>query len=163
MPHKNESMNKIGDMVNKIKVAMMMTENENGDFHSRPMATQEYYLDGNLWFFAERDSEVVQDILRNPRVNLAYADGANYLSIAGEAKITSDVQQKKDFWQDSLKLWFDDGPESPNLILIHVQGKSAQYWDGPSSLIGKAVSMVKVLLTGDGEAAGDSEQIKFQA
>lgn len=161
MMNRTEIITKINDMIGDIKVAMLTTVDEDGDFHSRPMMTQKREFDGVLWFFASRSSDKVREVKVNPSVNVAYVDDGNYVSLAGSAEIVTDVLQKEALWNDALKVWFEDGPQSADVVLIRVDAKSAQYWDTPGSGLGQAVSMIKVMLTGDKDAAGDSEKVTF--
>ncbi len=158
---RNEALNKLSNLVNDIKIGMLVTVTDDGQFHSRPMITQAYHVDGNLWFFAKRLSDTVHEIEQNPTVNVSYSGGDNYVSIAGKASLVFDVEKKKELWEDSLKIWFEEGPESPDVALVHVQAISAQYWDTPSTMFGKAVGRVKVMLTGDKDAIGDSDRVQF--
>lgn len=162
MTSRQDAIEKINDMIGDIKVAMLTTVDEHGDFHSRPMMTQEQRFDGDVWFFASRTSDKVREVEREPQVNLAYVEGGNYVSIAGKAEIVTDMQKKKDLWNPALKVWFEDGPESPDVVLIHVDANTAQYWDTPDGMIGKAISVVKVLLSGDEDAAGDSAKVQYK-
>lgn len=132
-----EAVKKVNDLIGNIKIAMLTTVSENGEFHSRPMTTQAQAFDGDLWFFAASSSDVTQSIERNPSVNVAYVRGGNYVSVAGKASIVTDVQKKKELWQEPLKIWLEDGPESPEAVLIKVHALSAQYWDTPGGPLGK--------------------------
>ena len=161
MTTKHDAVKKVNELISGIKIAMLMTEGHDGDFHSRPMMTQEQDFDGDLWFFAERTSEKVADIERNPLVNVVYVSDGKYISIAGKADIISDVKKKKELWSETMRVWFEAGPESHDVVLLRVQSHSAQYWDSPSGLLGKAASMVKVILTGDKDAAGESDKVRF--
>ncbi len=161
MPNRKEAIEKIKEMIGDIKVAMLTTVDNDGDLHSRPMMTQAHYFDGDVWFFAARSSDKIREIERNPSVNVAYVEGSNFVSIAGTANIVSDVQKKKELWNTGLKVWFEEGPESSNVVLIHVDAKTAQYWDAPGNPLSQTVGMVKVLLTGDKDAAGESEKVQY--
>lgn len=37
--------------IKDIRIAMLTTQESDGDFHTRPMATQEIDPDGTMWFF----------------------------------------------------------------------------------------------------------------
>ena len=161
MTTRQESIEKINDMVKDIGVAMLTTVDADADFHSRPMVTQEQDFDGDVWFFADRTSDKVREVMQNSSVNVSYANGGNYVSIAGNAYIVDDVQKKKDLWNEGLSVWFENGPESPEVILIRVDAKTAQYWDSADNAIGKAINAAKVLITGDKDAAGDSDKVQF--
>ncbi len=161
MVNRQEAIEKINDMIGDIKVAMLTTVDHDGDFHSRPMMTQEHHFDGDVWFFASRSSDKVREIEGNASVNVSYVDDGNFVSIAGHAQIVSDIQKKKDLWHEGLEVWFDGGPESADVVLIYVDAKSAQYWDSPDNPISQAVNVAKVLLTGDKDDAGDSGKVQY--
>jgi len=158
-PHEN--IRKVHDLIHGIKIAMLTTIDEHGHLHSRPMMTQEHDFDGELWFFTATNSDKAREVQMNPEVNLSYQEGGKFVSVAGRATVMTDVAKKRELWNESLKVWFDNGPESPEVCLIHVQAHSAQYWDTPDGMLGQLVTVVKVLLTGDKEAGGDSAKVKF--
>lgn len=161
MTDRQEAIEKINEMIADIKVAMLATIDNDGDLHSRPMMTQEHEFDGDVWFFAARDSDKVREIQQNPDVNVTYVDDGNYVSIAGKAEIIADVQKKKDLWHESLSAWFEDGPEADSVVLIYVDAKSAQYWETMGGAIGQALNVMKVMLTGDKDDAGDSAKVTY--
>jgi general stress protein 26 len=49
-------------LIRGIKVAMFTTVCADGSLHSRPMATQEAFLDCSLWFFTRLDAPKVNEI-----------------------------------------------------------------------------------------------------
>jgi len=63
-----EETTKVAELMRDIKIAMLTTLDEQGNFVSRPMAQQEVEFDGDLWFFAERDSRMVRHLAANPHV-----------------------------------------------------------------------------------------------
>ena len=158
---RQEDIQKIHDMIDDIQFAMLVTVNEQDDIHSRPMTTQEMDKDGSLWFFAARTADSVRDIQNHSRINVTYMGDGTYVSIAGHAHIHDDLAKKKELWQDALKIWFEDGPEDPNVVLIHVQSTSAHYWTSPSGILGKAVAAAKVILTGEPQDAGESDVVSL--
>lgn len=149
-------------MIKGIDFAMLVTQNEDGHFHARPMSTQDVEFDGDLWFFTETNSPKVDDIRRNPHVNASYTRDQDFISISGTASIVTDVETKKKFWNEELRVWFQNGPEDPNVALIHVESHSAQYWDAPNGILGQAASMLAVLVTGNHEAGGENETVTFK-
>ncbi len=162
MPTQKEVNEKINEMIKGIPVAMFVTMDHNGTFRSRPMTTQQQEFDGDLWFFASRGSDVSKEVEQNPEVNVAYSEDGNYVSLSGKAAIVTDIQKKKDLWHPELKVWFEGkGPEAPEVLLIKVNAREAQYWDTPNGVIGNAITVVKAVLSGDEESAIDSGKIKF--
>ena len=162
MASKREGIKKINELIKDIKIAMLMSEGAEGEYHSRPMMTQQAEFDGDIWFFSGSTDPKVREIKNKPNVNVVYVQGGKYVSIAGKAEIVTDVKKKKELWNETLRVWFDGGPESDDVALIHVIGKSAQYWDTPDGPIGYLADMVKVLITGNKEeGAGESDKVKL--
>src|SRR3712207_6232200 len=91
-----ESIEKVNELINDIKVAMLTTISD-GKAVSRPMQTQEAEFDGDLWFMTMKDTSKYQEILANPAVNVAYA-GKSYVSISGTAEFSEDLNRKKEYW-----------------------------------------------------------------
>ena len=162
MPTKAETLKKINSMIEKVPVAMLVTRHSDGSLHSRPMTTQEQEFDGDLWFYASRSSDVVQDIEQNAEVNVAYSEDGDYVSLSGKATIVTDVQKKKELWHAELKVWFDGkGPEDAEVVLIKVDAQYAQYWDTANGVIGNAINVVKAVLSGDEESAIDTGKVRM--
>ena len=32
-------------------------------------------------------------------------------------------------WKPTFKIWFPEGADDPNIVLLHVKGEDAEYWD----------------------------------
>lgn len=158
----HEAVKKVNDLIKGIKFAMLTTITDSGELHSRPMTTMEAEFDGDIWFFAARDSSPVKEVRREPNVNVAYVRDNTYVSLAGVGEIVTDVGRKKAMWDDALKAWFkDQGPESPEVVLIRVDAKDAEYWEGPPGGIANAISTLLVLVTGDESKAGENKVVEF--
>src|SRR5688572_6543461 len=109
MATRKESIEKIRTMIKNIDFAMLVTEDENGELHSRPMSTQKAEFDGDLWFFSETNSEKMDDIRRNPSVNASYSQDGKFVSVAGKASIVTDLAKKKELWHEEYRFYFQDG------------------------------------------------------
>ena len=120
----------VGDAMANIDICMMQTVGEHG-VNTRPMSNNgEVQYDGDNWFFARRDSTKVGEILADERVHLTFADneGASFISVWGSGEIVDDVDLKRKLWQKSLELWFENGPEDPEVTLIKVRANKIQTW-----------------------------------
>jgi len=118
---------------------------------SRPLTTQNKSLDeGILYFFIPKDGEIAQDLAHDARVNLAYAnvDDDIYVSIAGEAHLSDDQAKKEELFNAFAKAWFPGGASDPNLALVAVRMKGAEYWNTKESKVTQLFKMVKANLTG---------------
>jgi general stress protein 26 len=135
------------EQVEKIRFAMLTTENEGGHLHSRPMTTLDASEDGSLWFFIGRSTHVSREMENHPRVNLSYvaADQDTYLSIAGEARLVEDPFKVKELWEPSMKPWFPGGIADPDLALLRVDVTEAEYWDAESKKMKSLVRLAKAM------------------
>jgi general stress protein 26 len=153
MPAETLTSHDLGELADKIKdirIAMLTTQEEDGDFHSRPMATNDLDADGSMWFFTSNDSGKVQEIRRDQRISLTFSDtGAEtYVATSGTAEIVNDRAKIDALWNDGLKAWFPNGKNDPNIRLLKVQVHRAEYWDQPGGKMMTLFQMAKAALTG---------------
>ena len=122
---------KLDLMIRGIKVAMLTTCGPDGALHSRPMATLEADFDGVVWFFSHASSGKVDEIRTDAEVNLAYAspEDHRYVSLSGRASIVRDPEKMRELWSPAGRMWFAQGLDDPDLVLLRVDVRTAQYWD----------------------------------
>lgn len=155
---RQQHITQLAALIKDVQVAMFTTTGVDGRLYSRPLGTQEVEFDGDLWFATSADSPKVAEIALNPRVNVAYASPSknSYVSVAGTARIVDDRAKIDALWSPAMKLFFPEGKDDPNLRLIHVQAESAEYWDGPGTLLGKALSFVLSAVQDEPSRLGDN-------
>jgi general stress protein 26 len=166
MTTRKESRETLARLIERLDIAMFTTVGRGGDLVSRPLSTQTASFDGeSVWFFTERDSPKIAEIRRHPKVNLAYASKSEnaYVSAAGSARVLRDQALIDRFWSDALKAFFPKGPTDPNLVLIEVRLRTVEYWEGPGSWIGKAVSYVAALVTGNDDVMGENRLVDMKS
>ena len=159
MESPNEFSARLGELLKGIDIAMLTTLGDAGYPVSRPLSTQDTSYDGEvIWFLTEGDSPKVAEIRQHPKVNLGYAskDKNLYLSVVGDARVLRDQSKIDELWSDALKAFFPKGNHDPNLVLLEVRVRTAEFWEGPSSLIGKLLSFVVARATGNQEALGEN-------
>lgn len=157
----DEKRAELWEKIKDVRVAMITTVGDDGKLVSRPMYTQQEDRADGLWFFTAKSSGKADEIVRNDQVNVAYADPAKnlYVSIAGRGRIVDDAQKERELWNPMNKAFFPDGPEDPELVLLHVDPASAEYWDGPSGAVRQLFGMARAAVTGDREQLGENEQV----
>ena len=149
----------LGKLLENIDIAMLTTVGANGYLVSRPLSTQQAQFDGKrVWFFTEADSPKIEEIRRHPKVNLAYAskDKNTYVSLAGDARVSRDQAKIDALWNDAMKAFFPKGRNDPNLVLLEVAVRTAEYWDGPGTMLGKLVTFVVARVTRNEEVMADN-------
>jgi general stress protein 26 len=121
---------KLAMMIEALEVGMLTTDDEHGHLRSRPMTTQK--LEGGVvYFLTGEDSPKVDEVRKDARVNVAYADPNNqvYVSIAGTACATRDPAKIRELWTPGAQRWFPKGPDDPHIALLAVEIAQAEYWD----------------------------------
>jgi len=155
----------IAKLIEDIDVTMFTTVGKDGYLVSRPLSTQKAQFDGEkVWFFVASDSPKVAEIARDSKVNLAYASkGRNtYVSMAGDAYVNNDPVKIEAFWNDALKAYFPRGVHDPKLTLIEVAVRTAEFWDGPGSLISKAFAFAVARVTKREEVMGENRIVDLR-
>jgi general stress protein 26 len=155
---------KLRDLIRDIRVAMLTTADEDGSLRSRPMATQETELDGDLWFFTAAYSPKVSEVKREHNVNLAYVkpDDERYVSVSGKAELVRDKGKTRELWNPALKAWFPQGLDDPELALLRVRVEKAEYWDSPSGKMVQLAGFAKAILTGKRYEPGENEKLDIE-
>jgi general stress protein 26 len=145
-----DNIQKLAEMIRDIKFAMVTSQNEDGLLSSRPMTTQNAPFDGVLWFLVSKSCQMSQEVLRNPRVNLAYTSGLHqrYISVSGTAEILKDPQKERELWNPLYKAWFPEGLNDPDLALMRVEAQQAEYWDAVGGKVAGVIRFVKALTMG---------------
>jgi general stress protein 26 len=153
----------LGELIHGIKVTMMTTVEESGTLRSRPMWTHDRDFDGELWFFTREHTPKVDEVERDHHVNLSYSDPTRdrYVSVSGMARLVLDKEKARELWNPTLKAWFPQGLDDPELALLCVKVNKAEYWDTPNSRMVQLVGFVKGVLTGEPYHPGDNEKVNL--
>ena len=161
---RQSSIEKIRDLTEGIDFCMLTTI-DGGHLRSRPMSTQKFEFDGELWFFTDDKTHKIEEIKKDNRVCVAYSNpGENvYLSVSGAAEVVKDRAKIEELWDPILKVWFPDGVDDPSLCLLKVQVDQAEYWDAPSSKIVQLFKMAKALATGQEADYGENKKIELRS
>lgn len=134
----NKTLSDISQRMRDIDFAMLSTHTAGGAIGARPMSNnRDVEYDGDNWFFTSEDSLMVQDIESDPKVSLSFQGKAGllgqrplFIAVEGTASLIRDKAQFKEHWTKDLERYFEQGIDSPGLVLIKVNGARAHYWDG---------------------------------
>jgi general stress protein 26 len=152
---------KLVELTKDIRITMFTTIDDEGHFVSRPMAQQLTEGDGDLWFFAERDSRVIEQINANSHVSLTLSSNDTWISIDGEARMVDDSAKAKELWNSFVEAWLPQGPEDPSVVLIKVEPHTAEYWDSPGGRVASLISLVKAKVTGEPYKGTDRDTVEL--
>ncbi|CAF1579989.1 unnamed protein product, partial [Rotaria sordida] len=67
----------------------------------------------------------------------------SFVSVSGKAEFVDDKAKLKELWSSYLKVFFPQGLDDPDLILMKVTANYGEYWDSPSSKMVQLYSMAK--------------------
>ena len=157
-------------LIEGIDVAMFTTRRADGHLVSRPMQTQAHRAGVDLWFVTDWSSDKLDDIVRDPHVNLGYysTKSREWVSVAGTAIVSRDHDLIRGLYKPDWKAWFpseegnpkrDGGPSDERIALILVEAHSVEYMklDRPRPLV--LFEIVKAMATGSAPKVGDIRHV----
>ncbi|WP_205853799.1 pyridoxamine 5'-phosphate oxidase family protein [Phenylobacterium deserti] len=121
-----------------IDFTTVFTRTEGGALAGRPMSNNgEVEYEGDSYFFAWDDSRVAGDIARDPQVGMSLQGSKGllgkpplFITIEGRAELIRDKAQFQEHWTKDLDRWFENGPDTPGVVMIKVRAERIHYWDG---------------------------------
>lgn len=144
------------EILSKFDRAMLITHSTQSGLRGRPMSIAEIANDGSIWFITGADSSKVDEALQHPNIMAVMQSTAKYLSVSGEASLQRDREHVQRLWKDSYKAWFQGGKDDPNIVLIRLEPREAEYWDSSGwSGLRFALQYAKSYVTGKEMRPGD--------
>ncbi len=157
-----EGLQKIGELIKDIRIAMLTTAAPDGSFDSRPMATQKVEeFDGTVWFLTRGESGKVEEIEENSHVSLIYADSgdAKYVTVKGLASVSKDRAKIHELWNSMYKAWFPQGEDDPNISVLRIDVQEAEYWEASSSRLVRGAKYLAAAVTGGKVDVGEAGRV----
>ena len=140
---------KLGELIDGIEVAMLTTHAADGSMVSRPLQTLEFDRSGELVFFTSVSSRKVDELTANQDVNLAYAKPSKqiYVSVRGSARVDRDRATIDALWSPVQKIFFPRGKDDPDLVVLRVRVRDAAYWESAGNFIARALDFAHGMLS----------------
>jgi general stress protein 26 len=120
-----------------IDIAILSTHTEGGEIANRPMSNNgDVNYNGTSYYFTYEQARAVSDIQRDPKVALGISSEAGifsegiYVAVEGTAELIRERSAFEKHWTSELDKWFDQGIETPGIVLIKVKAKRITYWKG---------------------------------
>lgn len=122
----------LADRMAGIDLAILTTRAAGGGFNARPMSNNgEVEYNGESFYFTRDGGRIVPDIEGDARVSLGFDSGDGFwLTVDGEAELIRDKPTFEDHWTPDLDKWFEQGADTPGLVLVKVAARRVRYWDG---------------------------------
>lgn len=156
-------------LIENIETAMFTTRRRDGRLVSRPMATQVAAAGADLWFVTYQGAPKLEDLARDPHVNLAYYKDRTreWVSVSGLATISTNRRKIRELYRPDWRAWFgDEGgeadgtPDDPRMVLIGVKIESAMFMqvDKPQPVV--LFEVIKGMLTGTPPKMAKTQRVK---
>ena len=130
---KNPSCEKVHELLLSFHTVMLVTHGGADSLHARPMEIAHISPESHVWFYTDVQSPKTREIRQEDSVLLTFQkDHQKYLTIAGSADLVTDRRLLKAYWKEPFRVWFPEGVDDPNLMLIHIIPHEAEYWDNSS-------------------------------
>jgi general stress protein 26 len=131
----------ISEAMKDIDFCVLTTRAQDGSIGGRPMSNnREVAYEGTSWLFTCDHHHSAQDIARDPSVGLSYQGKAGFkgllgapgmfIHVEGDARLTKDKAKFAEHWHKEFDFWFEQGIDTPGLVLIEVEAKRIHYWSG---------------------------------
>lgn len=135
--------------VEKVRMAMLTTHDRTGAMTARPITTQQAEPVGVVWFFIPRDGGMAEELARDPRVLLNYADLSDnfFVALTGTGHVSQDRAKMRELRNPMGGAWFPKGVDDPNLALLRIDVEKAEYWNPGSSKLVQFFAIAKAALT----------------
>lgn len=160
-----EDMDKLGELIEDVEVAMLTTHADDGSLVSRPLQTLKYAGEGELVFFTGADSHKSDELHAHPDVNVVYANPSKqtYVSVRGEASLDRDRATIEELWSPAFNIYFERGKDDPNLAVLRVKVRDAVYWEASGNFVGRAIDFARAAMTRDPSKLGEHGRLSGNA
>jgi len=152
----------IWNYLKDLRVGMLTTVSDN-ILHSRPMYLVQEYYEGDIWLFADKHAYKIEEVKKNPHVNLNFVslEKGLYITLSGIADVQERGEKFDELWSEEVKVWFEDS-ENPreNAVLIKIEGIQAEIWDTNKGILKKAYEYAKAKVTNSKPDLGANKVVK---
>ena len=144
----NTDLHELGELIGDIEVAMLTTHAEDGSLVSRPLQTLKLDAQGELIFFTAANSHKIAELTDDADANLAYAHPGEhrYVSVRGRARMDRNDDTIDELWSIGQKVFFPDGRDDPNLMVLRIRVRDAVYWETADNVVARAFDFARGLL-----------------
>jgi general stress protein 26 len=114
-----------------------------------------------VWFVTDNVGAKDGEIGCAPDVCLSFADTKNntYLCVVGTADMIKDPKKAEELWSLEAQVWWPKGPQDPNVRVLRVVPRTAEYWDTRGSAVSVMLKLVVARIAGGEADLGDQKRV----
>ena len=126
-------LDRVWDIIEQVGICMFTTR-FGGGLRARPLEARPDRAAGTISFLTDLRSGKEHEIETVHDVGLVFVDAKanSYLSITARAEVRRDHAKAAEIWKTTDNMWWQ-GPDDPNVRVLHVDPLTAELWDGPSN------------------------------
>lgn len=150
------------DLLKDFDTAMLVTHSSGEAIRARPMRLVQVQDDGSVLFVTSRQGGAASEISRTSEVAVTVQGKTKFASLSGRAKLDADRGRIAELWQEAWKVWFPQGKDDPNIVLLEFDAVDGEYWDNAGTKgIEFVVRAAKAYLAGERMSqTGDDQHAK---
>lgn len=158
-------------LIHEIGIGMLTSRGVDGRLVSRAMATLPADGDADLTFVTSVETHKFDEVVHDPRVNVAYLDprSRQWVSVSGEASVDRDRARIRRLYRPEWRAWFGDegggrdgGPEDDRIVLIDVWAVEASWCRVDASRPTTMVKVLAAMATGRRPDVGAMRRVSLQ-
>ncbi|MGH8228650.1 MAG: pyridoxamine 5'-phosphate oxidase family protein [Steroidobacteraceae bacterium] len=160
--HQTGDMANVAELIWSIRIALLTTADPEGHFHTRPVETLQIERGADIWFFTGWSSPKVDELLRDRRVSLGYADPGRrvYLAVGGWAGLLRDPTKARELWTEEQRAYYPNGPGDERLALLRVRIERAEYWIAPRRATYRIAAATAAATGKPADVVGENHRIR---
>lgn len=119
--------------------------------------------DGNIWFLTAKGTDMAKaaEAGKAARYIVGNDGEALYAAIEGTLAVSDSAEKLDEVWSAMAKIWFEEGKQDPDLLLIRLAPTTAEVWLGPESGIKFLWGVLKSKITEEEADYGDHFTLTF--
>ncbi len=137
----SKTMPDIADLMSEIDFCMLQTHTDGSAIAARPMSNNgDVRYDGDSHFFTWNHSRMVRDLLADDRATLTFQGKGGFsglmgapgvmIAVQGRGAVIDDKAMFAAHWNPDLERWFQQGIDTPDMVMLRISATRIDYWDG---------------------------------
>jgi general stress protein 26 len=142
------------------KLAMLVSHSTTNGLAGRPMmlvnddpdetASLSEALPLRVTFITNGRNMVSEQVTRHPDVAVSLQNSSTQCFLRGTARISSDKARLRRLWSKGHDIWFEQGVDDPDAVMLDVDVTHASYWDNTGTAgLRFMLEAGRAMLTGD--------------